>query len=97
MEMPRPSPFTQTPIPQPNASANSLNPSNFTGIITVLQQLVIGQSALTTAINNKFPNWVAVPPLFNSPGVAGQVAYEPGFFYICVASDHWQRVAIANF
>lgn len=52
---------------------------------------------LTEAINTKFPNWVTVPASASADGVAGQVAYEPGFFYICVSSNVWQRVAIATF
>lgn len=92
--MDRSQPFTQTPQPQPSPTGNALNPSSFAGIITVLQQLVIGQSALTTAINNKFPNWVAVPTATTDPGSPGQVAFDGTYFYCCVATDTWGRVLL---
>lgn len=90
------SPFTHTPMSAPQSPA-ALNPSQLAGLISAIQNLVIGQSLLITTINNKWPNWVEVPVNSASNGVAGQVAYEAGFFYVCVASNHWQRVAIANF
>lgn len=37
------------------------------------------------------------PALANSNGVAGTIAYEPGFLYVCVATDTWERVALATF
>jgi hypothetical protein len=52
---------------------------------------------LIQAIREAFPNWVNVPASATAPGVAGQVAYAPGFLYICVSSNTWQRVAIATF
>jgi len=39
---------------------------------------------------------VAAPAAANSTGTAGQIAYEDGFLYVCVATDTWQRVAIAT-
>lgn len=38
----------------------------------------------------------AAPAAADSTGVAGTFAYESGFFYVCVATDTWQRVAIAT-
>ena len=49
------------------------------------------------AIKNGFPNWVTVPALATSTGTAGQVAYDSGFFYICISTNVWKRVAIATF
>ena len=51
---------------------------------------------INTTINNKFPSWVAAPATATSSGIAGQVSYSSGFFYICVASNTWQRVTIAT-
>lgn len=83
---------------------NATGPSLLNGVVTVLQQIVNAQAkttvainALTTAVSAAFPNWVPVPATAASAGVAGQVAYEAGWFYICVASNTWQRVAIATF
>lgn len=63
----------------------------------LLAQLVQAINANTVAINTKFPDWVAVPANSAATGTAGQVAYAAGFFYVCVATDHWQRVAIVDF
>lgn len=77
------------------------NQFDFQALVTTVQ--TTGQNTneslrlLTAAINSKFPNWVAVPASASASGVAGQVAYQSGFFYICVSSNVWQRVAIATF
>ena len=31
-----------------------------------------------------------------APGVAGQIRYASGYLYVCVATNTWQRVAIAT-
>lgn len=59
--------------------------------------LVTAIDTVTTAINTKFPDWVAVPATAASAGVSGQVAYQAGFLYVCVAANTWQRVVIATF
>lgn len=38
----------------------------------------------------------AVPALPDSDGVKGSYAVEPGFLYLCVDTDVWQRTAIAT-
>ena len=38
----------------------------------------------------------AAPAAANSTGVAGTVTWANGFLYICVATNTWQRVAIAT-
>jgi hypothetical protein len=40
--------------------------------------------------------WTAVPASAAATGTAGQIAYESGFLYVCVAADIWQRVVIAT-
>lgn len=52
---------------------------------------------LSQSVNNKFPNWVAVPATATSTGVAGQVAYSTTHFYICVSANLWRRVSIGAF
>ena len=49
------------------------------------------------ALKNGIVNWQPVPATAASAGTAGMVAYESGFLYICVATNTWQRVAIATF
>ena len=40
--------------------------------------------------------WTTVPASASATGTAGQIAYQSGFLYICVATDTWQRIAIAT-
>lgn len=58
-------------------------------------RLTAAEAALTALEADKL-EWVAVPASATATGTAGQVAYESGFFYICVATDTWERVAIAT-
>lgn len=46
-------------------------------------------------VNRKL-EWVSVPAAADSPGKQGQIAYEPGFLYVAVAADTWERVATAT-
>lgn len=39
---------------------------------------------------------VAAPATATSAGVAGQIAHDTSFFYVCVATNTWRRVAIAS-
>jgi len=68
-----------------DTDANLKNRANHTGV-----QLAATISDLDTA------GWVAPPATATSPGVAGQRAYEPGFLYICVNTNTWERVATAT-
>jgi len=38
----------------------------------------------------------AAPASAGATGVAGTITWESGFLYVCVATDTWQRVAIAT-
>lgn len=38
----------------------------------------------------------SVPATATATGVAGALAYESGFLYVCVSTNVWQRVAIAT-
>ena len=38
----------------------------------------------------------SVPGSAGATGIAGQLAYASGFLYVCVATDTWERVAIAS-
>jgi hypothetical protein len=40
--------------------------------------------------------WTTVPANASATGIAGQMAYESGFLYVCVAANTWQRVPIAS-
>lgn len=39
---------------------------------------------------------VSAPSTAGSSGVAGQVAYDSSYFYVCTATNTWKRVAIAT-
>jgi len=51
-----------------------------------------GQAART--LSGSLPN--NIPASASAPGVAGQMRYASGYLYVCVASNTWQRVAIAT-
>lgn len=42
------------------------------------------------------PVSASAPATAASAGVAGQIAYDSGFIYVCVATNTWKRVAIAS-
>jgi hypothetical protein len=66
----------------------------------VITQLAVGVKNIglvAQAINNKFPNWQTAPTTATSAGVAGQVAYDAGFLYVCVSSNVWKRTALSTF
>lgn len=39
--------------------------------------------------------WTPVPAAANAPGKQGQMAYDSGFLYVCVAKNSWVRTALA--
>ena len=39
---------------------------------------------------------VPIPASASAAGNPGELAYESGYLYVCVAQDTWQRVAIAT-
>lgn len=88
--------FTQAPYNAPQ-TPQALNPSAFSGIITVLQQIAQNQLLILNAINDKFPNWVAVPATATSAGTPGEVAFSATEFYVCVAPSVWVRTALSTF
>jgi hypothetical protein len=40
--------------------------------------------------------WSAVPASATAPGTAGQMAYDSGFLYVCVATNTWQRQTLLS-
>lgn len=77
--------------------AESNQGGSVTDLVTVQQSGVQNLGLIIQAIRETFPNWQNVPATAADPGVAGMVAYEPGFLYVCVSSNTWQRVALAAF
>jgi len=42
-----------------------------------------------------FPN-PTVPATAGSAGVAGEIAWDANYFYVCVATNTWKRVALST-
>ncbi len=41
------------------------------------------------------PQWVDPPASAADPGIPGQMAFDAGYLYLCVAADTWVRAAVA--
>ncbi len=50
----------------------------------------------TTSLQTNKLEWTTVPASAAATGTAGQIAYESGWLYVCVATDTWERVALAT-
>jgi hypothetical protein len=50
---------------------------------------------LATALANKLS--VPVPTSSTDAGVAGQIAYDTSFIYICVDTNTWRRIPASTF
>lgn len=66
-------------------------------VVTTGRNILNAINSLNTTIGQTFPQFVAAPPTASSAGVAGQVAYDTGFFYVCVSSNTWKRTALSTF
>lgn len=66
-------------------------------LVSIGQNIVVGINNLANIVQATFPNWVDVPASATASGVAGQVAYNGSFFYVCVSSNTWVRVALSTF
>lgn len=42
------------------------------------------------------PGWCIAPSSAGGAGIAGQMAYSSGYFYICVAANTWRRAAVSS-
>jgi hypothetical protein len=72
------------------------------------QAVVSGQSAGTSSYLGRYrtaaqvradlsvAEVVAAPATATSTGTAGQIAFDANFFYRCVATNTWVRVALAT-
>ncbi len=52
-------------------------------------------TGLQTALDLKL-QWNAAPAAHNTSGVAGSVAYNASYIYVCVATNTWRRAALAK-
>lgn len=51
------------------------------GDVTVLGKLIINSTT---------------PASSSASGIAGQIAYDDSFIYVCIAANTWKKVAIAT-
>lgn len=70
-----------------------------------LNDLVSGQQNVVKAINQltttlkavAIYGLVAAPATATSVGSPGQVAFDSGFFYVCISTNVWKRAALSTF
>jgi hypothetical protein len=53
-------------------------------------------SDVATSLAGKMNTWVAAPVTAASTGTSGQIAYDAGQLYVCVATNTWVRTALAT-
>jgi hypothetical protein len=44
-----------------------------------------------------YQGFTSVPGSSNSSGTIGQMAYDSSYFYICVGTNQWKRIAASDF
>jgi hypothetical protein len=62
-----------------------------TGTVTIRGSLTVNGVNTADRLKN-----TAAPATASSTGTAGDIRYASGFLYVCVATNTWQRVAIAT-
>jgi hypothetical protein len=62
---------------------------------TNVPHVTVGNNALSTA--NLVIRSVVAPPISASNGVQGQMVWDSGFLYVCVANNSWKRTALVTF
>jgi hypothetical protein len=63
---------------------------------TNVPHVTVGNNALSTA-NLVVRTGTTIPLTSASNGVQGQVVWDTGFVYICIATNSWKRAAITTF
>lgn len=77
------------------------NSDNTPAALTVGEQTLVGRKtggniAALTPAEAMNVLWVTAPASKTSTGVAGQIAKDANYIYICTATDTWKRAAIAT-
>jgi hypothetical protein len=52
--------------------------------------------AATLDVNGTFRISSSAPATHTSPGVTGQIAWDSGYVYVCVATNSWKRTALST-
>lgn len=71
-----------------NSRYAKIKVTNVTGIKTIEIPNATGTMYLTTGTK---------PTSSSSSGVVGQIEFDTGFLYICIAANTWRRVAVSSF
>jgi hypothetical protein len=66
------------------------------GVGLIGTQITIIPSATSTISASNAPSIQYTPPSAASAGVKGQMMYDNDFFYVCVDTNQWKRVALAS-
>jgi hypothetical protein len=73
--------------------------ANANDAIEALQAKVgIDNSLVPTSLDFQIkqkPTIVVAPAAINSTGVAGQIAYDTEYLYVCIATNTWRRTPLA--
>lgn len=64
--------------------------------VDLLRKLVWNTYYLATAGGGSGIIWASAPATSTSAGIAGQVAYDSDYFYVCVAANTWRRAPISD-
>lgn len=87
-----------TYLTQTNA-ANNYQPldSDLTTIAGLTTNGLLRRTTGTWGVDTKtYAELVSAPANASSPGTPGQIAYSSNFIYVCIATNTWERVAIAS-
>lgn len=79
-----------------NVNTNTFPISGELAYTTDDKQLWIGDGTNFNGLDSRYLKVVSVPVSATASGIAGQVAYDASYFYICVAANTWRRVAISS-
>ena len=79
-------------------SQRSSVPTGISGSTTSVWSDTDGLLTSTDSSGSSYamPQIADIPASGSSSGVAGQIAFESGFIYICIASDTWEKAVIAT-
>lgn len=69
--------------------------TNFTNIVSNLNTAGREITALQALMNTSLQH-TGVPNSSTDAGVAGQIAYNSSYLYVCIDTDTWVRIAVTD-
>ena len=84
-----------------NMRGNDITFQHVTSIFTKILHMTVGNFTAPRTVafldtSGTFATEVAAPSTASDSGVAGSIAYDSDFFYVCVDTDTWKRVALST-